>query len=115
MWPVKPMKRILPAFFAASSASMAPPCAKMRSGSFVADDLVDLQQVDVVGLEPLQRLVDLLRRPSSRSRPSIFVIRKALLPVAVAQRLAHADLALAVVVVPAVVEEVDAAVERACG
>ena len=38
-----------------------------------------------------------------------------LLPVAVAQRLAHAHLALAVVVVPAVVQERDAVVDRACG
>ena len=41
-----------------------------------ADDLVELHQIDVVGLEPPQRLVELLRR-RLRVRPSIFVIRKA--------------------------------------
>jgi len=33
LWPVKPMKRIFPAFFAATSASMAPSGPKTRSGS----------------------------------------------------------------------------------
>ena len=41
-----------------------------------ADDLVELQQVDVVGLEPPQRFVDLLAA-ASLVRPSILVIRKA--------------------------------------
>jgi len=38
--------------------------------------------------------------------------QKSFLPVAIAQRFTHADLALAVVVVPAVIQERDAAVER---
>src|ERR1022692_3969851 len=33
LWPVKPIKRILPAFLASRTTSIAPPLAKMRSGS----------------------------------------------------------------------------------
>ena len=75
-----------------------------------ADDLVELQQVDVIGLQPLQRLVELPR--GALLAPAVDLgHQKGFLPVAVAQRLAHPDLALAVVVVPAVVEEVEALVE----
>ena len=68
-----------------------------------------LHEVDAVGLQPLQRLIELPRRFLVRS-PVDLRHQEDLLPVAVAERLAHARLARAVVVVPAVVEEVDAAV-----
>ena len=46
------------------------------------------------------------------SRPSILVIRNALLPIAVAQRLAHAHFAFAAVVIPAVVQKIDPVIDR---
>ena len=79
-------------------------------GVFQADDLVELHEVDDVGLQPLEATRRSARRPTPCVRPSILVIRKTF-AVAVAQRLAHADLALAVVVVPAVVQEGDAAID----
>ncbi len=41
-----------------------------------ADDFVDLEKVDVVGLEAAERVFELLRRGGG-VRPSILVIRKA--------------------------------------
>ena len=81
-------------------------------GIVVADDLVDLHQVDPLRLQPLERLVELLAR---RLRGAAVELghEERLLAISVAERLAHATLALAVVVVPAVVEEVHAVVERA--
>ena len=88
------MKRILPAFCAASMASMAPPWAKMRSGSSRRMTSWNCMQVDVVGLQPPQRLVDL---PGGRLLRAAVDLghEKDLLAVAVAKRLAHADFALA--------------------
>ena len=77
LWPVKPMKRSLPAFFAATSASMAPPVREAALRIVVADHLVDLHQVDAVGLQPLERLVELLAWPPCAVRPSSLVMRKA--------------------------------------
>src|SRR5216684_8074391 len=71
-----------------------------------------LNQVDAVGLQTLQRFVELPRGFGFRAAVDLRH-QERLPPVAVAKRLAHADLAGAFVVVPAVVEEVDAAVDRA--
>src|SRR3989454_7184074 len=69
------------------------------------DHLVELHEVDAVGLEPAQRLIDLLRR-----RVLVATVdlghEKHFVAIAVAQRLSHADLARPTVVVPAVVVEV---------
>src|SRR5438094_7133206 len=74
------------------------------------DHLVELHEVDAVGLEPAQRLIDLLRR-----RVLVATVdlghEKHVVAIAVAQRLSHAELARPTVVVPAVVEEVDAVVD----
>ena len=78
----------LPLRFARSSASITPPFAKWRSGSFAVHDLVHLPEVEVVGLEPAQRLLE-LRIAVFASRPCVqtFVIRKTCLPPAVASAL----------------------------
>src|SRR2546430_11400855 len=74
------------------------------------DHLVELHEVDAVGLEPAQRLIDLLGR-----RVLVATVdlghEKHFVAIAVAQRLSHADLARPTVVVPAVVEEVDSVVD----
>src|SRR5207244_844134 len=75
------------------------------------DHLVELHEVDAVGLEPAQRLIDLLRRRLPVATVDLGH-EKHFVAIAVAQRLAHADLARPTVVVPAVVEEVDSVVDR---
>src|SRR2546430_11300675 len=74
------------------------------------DHLVELHEVDAVGLEPAQRLIDLLRRRLPVATVDLGH-EKHLVAIAVAQRLSHADLARPTVVVPAVVEEVDSVVD----
>ena len=75
------------------------------------DDLVELQEVDVVGLEPAEGFFDLPRRRVPIA-PVDLGHQKRALPVPVAQRLAHSDLALPAIVIPAVVEKGDSAVDR---
>ena len=71
-----------------------------------------LQQIDTVRLQSLERLVDLFRRGVLRAAVDL-CHQEDLLAIPIAERLAHADLAAAVVVVPGVVHEGDAAVDRA--
>ena len=49
---------------------------KNAIGIFEANDLVKLHEIDMIGLQALERFVDLLRA-ASFVRPSILVIRKA--------------------------------------
>src|SRR5205809_3876090 len=77
-----------------------------------ADDLMVLHQIHVIGLQALERFVDLLG--SSLLRAAIDLGHEEnLVPVPIAQRLAHADLASSVMVVPGVVQEGDAVIDRA--
>ena len=65
-----------------------------------ANDLVMLHQIDAIGLQTAQRLVELPRRLAFRAAVDLGH-QEDLVAIAVAERLAHADLAGAVVVVPA--------------
>src|ERR1700687_3246943 len=76
----------------------------------VANDFVELEQIDPVSLKAAQRLVDLTRGRSFGASVNLGH-QKRFLAVTVTQRVAHADFALPAVVVPAVVEEIDALVE----
>ena len=76
----------------------------------VANDLVELEQIDPVSLKAAQRLVDLIRGGSFGAFVN-FGHQKRFLAITVALRVAHADFTLAAVVVPAVVEKIDALVE----
>ena len=69
-----------------------------------------LEQVEVVGLQALEALVDLLRGGGAGASVDLGHQEDAF-PVTVAQRPAHAFLAFAVAVVPGVVHEVDAPVD----
>ncbi len=81
-------------------------------GIIESNDLVMLQQVQVIHLQPFQRLVDLARGRFLGATVNLGH-HESLLPVAaLLQRLAHTYLAPALVVVPRVVEEVDAPVQR---
>src|ERR1700687_4910935 len=76
----------------------------------IPQDLVMLHEIDAIGPQPLERLGAL--PPRFRVRPPVDLRhQKDLLPVAIPERLSHAGLARAVVVVPAVVQEVDATVD----
>jgi hypothetical protein len=77
---------------------------------FEADDLVELHHINVIGLQALQRLVNLLRCGLLGAAVD-FGHEKNLVAVAALERLPHADFADAVVIVPAVVHEGDAAVD----
>ena len=72
---------------------------------------MDLHQIDHIRLQPLQRLLELLARARGGA-PVELGHHEGLLAIPVAQRLAHPLLGIAVVVVPAVVEEVHAVIER---
>src|ERR1700758_3229638 len=64
----------------------------------------------MIGLQPLQRFIEL----GCCSRLSATVDlghQKSLLPITIAQSLAHANLALASVVVPAVIQKIDSFIE----
>ena len=72
---------------------------------------MELQKIDVVDLQPLERLVELAGGGLLGAAVDLGH-QEGLLAVAVLEGLAHPLLALAVVVIPGVVEEIEAAVER---
>src|SRR5713101_9835350 len=76
----------------------------------VANHFVELEQIDPVSLKTAQRLVD-LTSSGGFGTPVDLGHKKRFLAIAVAQRVAHADFTLAAVVVPAVVEKIDALIE----
>src|ERR1700676_2669282 len=76
----------------------------------IPQDLVMLHEIDAIGLEAFERYLELPHRFCVRS-PVDLRHQKDLLPVAIPEGLPHAGLARAVVIVPAVVQEVDATVD----
>src|SRR5882724_5582243 len=76
----------------------------------VANYFVELQQIDAIGLKAAQRFADLARSHSFPA-PVDLGHEKRFLPIAVAQRVAHAYFALAAIVVPAVVEKIDSLIQ----
>lgn len=81
-------------------------------GVFEADAFVELPEVEVVGLEAAQGFIELFERGFFRATVD-FGHEENLVAVAIAQRFAHAGFAdaVAVVVIPAVVHEGEAAVD----
>src|SRR3989442_9684747 len=76
----------------------------------IPQDLVVLHEIDAIGPQPLERLIELPRRFRVRLAVDLRH-QKDLLPVAIPERISHAGLARAVVVVPAVVQKVDTTVD----
>src|SRR5438309_18356 len=76
----------------------------------VTNHFVELEQIDPVSLKAAEGLVDLTRSGSFGASVNLGH-QKRFLAITVAQRVAHADFTLAAVVVPAVVEKIDARVE----
>src|SRR6201999_2969459 len=79
-------------------------------GILVADDLVELDQIDGVSAQTAHRLLELAVELLLGAAVHLGH-QEDLVAIAVAQGLAHADLAGALVVVPAVVHEGDAAID----
>src|SRR5258708_5435925 len=75
-----------------------------------ANHFVELQKIDAIGLQAAQRLAD-LARSRSFGAPVDLGHEKCFLPIAVAERVAHAYFALAAIVIPAVVEKIDSLIE----
>jgi hypothetical protein len=72
---------------------------------------VVLDQVDAVGLQTAERFVQLSRGLALGAAVDLGH-QEYPVPIAVLERLAHPELALALVVVPAIVHEGDAAIDR---
>src|SRR5258708_39377822 len=78
----------------------------------VANHFVKLEEIDPVGLKSAQGLVD-LTRGGGLIAPIDFGHEKSFLAITVTKRVAHADFALATVIVPAVIEKMDSVID--CG
>src|SRR5258708_10375757 len=78
----------------------------------VANHIVKLEEIDPVGLKAAQGLVD-LTRGGGLIAPIDFGHEKSFLAITVTKRVAHADFALATVIVPAVIEKMDSVID--CG
>src|SRR5216684_1739375 len=76
----------------------------------VANHFVELEKIDPVSLKAAQRLVDLTSSGGFGASVDLGH-EKRFLTIAVAQRVTHADFTLATVVVPAVIEKIDAFIE----
>src|ERR1700685_1715170 len=74
------------------------------------DVLVELNQINVIGFEPPERLIDLVSRRAPGA-PIELRHQEHLVAIPVAERIPHPALALAIVIIPAVVHEGDPAVD----
>lgn len=78
---------------------------------FEANHFVKLQEIDVIDLEPTQRFIDLFGRRFSS--PSVkFRHQEHTIAIAIGQCFAHANLTVAIIVIPAVVHERQPAIDR---
>src|SRR5258708_30118961 len=78
----------------------------------VANHIVKLEEIDPVGLKAAQGLVDFARGGGLMATID-FGHEKSFLAITVTKRVAHADFALATVIVPAVIEKIDSVID--CG
>src|SRR5260370_15674835 len=87
-------------------------CGKNAVRIVVPNYFVELQKIDAIGLKAAQRVADLARSRSFRA-PVDLGHEKCFLPIAVAQRVAHAYFAIAAIVIPAVVEKINSFIQPA--
>src|SRR5229473_5421900 len=85
-------------------------CGKNAVRIVVANHLVELEEIDAISLKAVQRFIDLARGGGFAASIDLGH-EKRFLPIAVAQRVAHAYFALATIVVPAVVEKIDSLIQ----
>ncbi len=88
LWPVKPDVTRLARFLRRDHRLDRAPLGKDPIGIVVVHDLVELQEIDVVGLQPLVRFVDLLLRRRFRATVELHH-QKRFFAIAVAQGLAY--------------------------
>src|ERR1700690_2196761 len=81
--------------------------SKNAIGIGIANHFMELEQINSIRLQPAQRFIELGYGGSFGSAIDLGH-QKGLLAITVTQRLAHANLALSAVVIPAVVEKIDA-------
>jgi hypothetical protein len=79
-------------------------------GVLHANDLVELHQIDGVHFEPAQRLLQLLLIGLLGAAVDLGH-QQDFITIAILQRVAHARFAVAIVIVPAVVQKVDSAID----
>ena len=82
----------------------------MRSGSSRAFHFMMLHQVYIIDLQSFQRLVDLLLGRLERATIDL-AHQKNFFAVAVLECHAHANLAAPIVIIPAVIHEIDSAID----
>ena len=101
----------LPRLFRIHQGFERPAGGEEAVGILHPDVLVKLNQVDVIRLQSSQRFIDLAGR--GVLRPAIeFRHQEHFLPIPITERQPHAPLAFPIVVIPAVVHEGDATVDR---
>ena len=111
--PVKPMKRTLPSLFRLQHRLRGAAGGEDAIRVVGPGHLVDLPEIEVVGLQPAQALLQLDHRVRRRAVVgAVLGHQEDLVAVAILrQRHAHAPLRLVVVVLPGVVHEGDAVVD----
>ena len=107
LWPVNPRKRTLPCSLAFSAYSRAPPRLEDPLGVVVVVDLVELPEVEVIGLEPAQAVLEVRLGVLGGAAAALGHEEDLVAPAPLRDRLAHPVLGLAVHVVPGIVEERD--------
>src|SRR5439155_16083937 len=80
-------------------------------GVFHAKDFVKLQQIHMIGLQTAQRFIDLFGDGGTSAAIDLSH-EKDPLPIAIAQGPAHPFFAAAIMIIPTVVHEIDAAINR---
>ena len=111
MCPVNPTNLTFPCWRALSSASTAPPLREVLRRLVVEDHFVNLPEIQIVGLQAAERVLELPHGGAGIAPVHAGLGHQEDLVAASDQRLAHARLAHALVVVPRVVHEGDAAVD----
>ena len=107
---------LCPARCASSSASTTPPRAKCLAGSLSKTTLVDLPQVEIVGAQAPQRVFELAHRDSGVAAVRADLRHQEHTVTAVRDRLGPCAVSLeTIVVVPGVVHERDAGIDRSMG
>ena len=112
MWPVKPTKRTLPSRFGAIEGVDDAAAREVPIGIVVVGALVHLPEIQVVGLEPLERLLELAHRHARVAPVGADLGHQEDTLAPIRDGAAHADLALVFVIFPGVVHERDAGIDR---
>ena len=109
--PVKPRKRTFPCSFAFTSASAAPLGRMKSSGIVIECHAVNLPEIEMIGLQPAQRLLEHFRGKCGIAAVCTDLRHQENLIAQAFEPLAHPVLGFAAVILPAVVEESDSAVD----